>query len=163
MTLKFDPNWLNWDVDVKEITKLEVKETSGTLSQGGKNTLKGLRELQVKRKEGAIFLTFFNQVNVQAALWRATSRFKNSPDADQLLADTMETGQTITIKQGTHQPEDATHGGYMLHFDAHSSRNGKCFHLYVGQMASGAVTINSIAFQPSKTTNLVFLPTTLEN
>jgi hypothetical protein len=158
MTLKFDPQWLNWDTDVKEITKLETKETDGTLSQGGKNTLSGLRALRVKRQEGAIFLTFFNQVNVQAALWRATSRFKASPDANQLLEDAMGTTQTVTIKQGTHQPEDVHTGGYMLHFDAHSARNGKTFHLYVGQLPSGAVTITSIAYQPTKTSTIVATP-----
>jgi hypothetical protein len=29
---------------------------------------------------------------------------KSSPDANQLLADCWETGPTVTIKQGTHQP-----------------------------------------------------------
>jgi hypothetical protein len=156
--LKFDPSWLNWDTDVKEITKLETKETSGTLTDGGKNTLSGLRELRKKREEGAIFLTFFNQQNVQAALHRASSRFKSSPDANQLLQDVMDLKQTVTIKQGTHQPEDTSGDGYMLHFDAHSSRNGKCFHLYVGQLSSGAVTITSIAFQPTPKTSTVAQP-----
>jgi hypothetical protein len=158
MPLVFDPSWLNWDTDVKEITKLETKEKAGTLTPGGTNSLAGLRALREKRQEGAIFLTFFNQVNVQAAIWRATARFKLSPDANQLLMDAMEGTQTVTIKQGTHQPENATGGGYMLHFDAHSSRNGKCFHLYVGQLPSGAVTITSIAYQPTKTTTTVALP-----
>lgn len=158
MTLVFDPQWLNWDVDVKEITKLEAKETAGTLSDGGKNTLSGLRSLRAKRQEGAIFLTFFNQQNVAAAICRSLPRFKSSPDANQLLLDSIDAKQTVTIKQGTHQPEEVTTGGYMLHFDAHSSRNGKCFHLYVGQMASGAVTITSIAYQPSKTSTVVAEP-----
>ena len=158
MSLVFDPNWLAWDTDAKEITKLEEKETSGTLAQGGQNKLAGLRELRKKREEGKIFLTCFNQTNVQAAIWRATSRFKSSADANQLLADTMGTDKTITIKQGTHQPENSSvGGGYMLHFDAHSSRNGKCFHLYVGQLASGAVTVTSIAFKPGAHT-VVALP-----
>jgi hypothetical protein len=156
--LVFDPNWLNWDTDVKEITKLEAKEKAGTLTGGGQNSLSGLRELRKKREEGAIFLICFNQVNVQAALHRSTSRFKSSPDANQLLLDVLDAKQTITIKQGTHQPEDAGSGGYMLHFDAHSSRNGKCFHLYVGQLSSGAVTISSIAFQPTPKTSTVAQP-----
>jgi hypothetical protein len=157
--LKFDPNWLNWDTDAKEISKLEAKESSGTLTDGGKNSLAGLRELRKKREEGAIFLTCFNQVNVQAALHRSSSRFKSSPEANQLLLDIVDLKQTVTIKQGTHQAEDADSGdGYMLHFDAHSSRNGKCFHLYVGQLSTGAVTINSIAYQPTPKTSKVALP-----
>ena len=155
MTLEFDPNWLNWDVDVKEITKLEVKESGGTLTEGGKNTLSGLRELRKKRQEGAIFLTYFNQQNVAAAVCRALPRFKSATDVNQLLLDSIDAKAKVTIKQGTHQPEDVTTGGYMLHFDAHSSRNGKCFHLYVGQLPSGAVTITTIAFQPTKTTSVV--------
>ena len=158
MTLEFDPSWLNWDVDVKEITKLETKESAGTLTDGGRNTLSGLRELRKKRAEGAIFLTCFNQNNVAAAICRALPRFKSSADANQLLLDSIDTRMKVTIKQGTHQPEEVTTGGYMLHFDAHSSRSGKCFHLYVGQLASGAVTITSIAYQPTKTTTTVAEP-----
>lgn len=154
MTLEFDPNWLNWDVDVKEITKLEAKETAGSLTTGGTNTLAGLRELRKKRAEGAIFLTCFNQNNVAAAIFRAVPRFKSSHDVNQLLLDSLDTKAKVTIKQGTHQPEDVGTGGYMLHFDAHSSRNGKCFHLYVGQLPSGAVTITTIAFQPTKTSTV---------
>lgn len=154
MTLEFDANWLNWDTDVKEITKLEVKETSGTLTSGGANTLSGLRSLRAKRQEGAIFLTYFNQNNVAAAIFRAMPRFKSSPDVNQLLVDSLDIKAKVTIKQGTHQPEDVSTGGYMLHFDAHSSRNGKCFHLYVGQLTSGAVTITTIAFQPTKTSTV---------
>jgi hypothetical protein len=151
MSLKFDPDWLAWDTDAKEINKLEQKQKDGSLTTGGQNKLNGLLELRKKRDTDKIFLTFFNQVNVQAALWRATSRYKSSPDANQLLNDVLGTDQTITIKQGTHQAEDSTTGGgYMLHFDAHSSRNGKCFHLYVGQLPNGAVTITSIAFKPGK-------------
>lgn len=160
--LIFDPNWLNWDTDAKEISKLEAKESGGTLTDGGKNSLAGLRELRKKREEGAIFLTCFNQVNVQAALHRSTSRFKSSPEANELLLDVMDLKQKITIKQGTHQPEDGG-GGYMLHFDAHSSRNGKCFHLYVGQLSSGAVTITSIAYQPTPKTSKVALPEQADN
>lgn len=162
MVLKFDPQWLNWDVDVKEISKLETKEKDGTLAGGGVNKLAGLRELRKKRAGEAIFLTFFNQTNVQAAIWRATTRFKSSEAANRLLLDTLETSQTVTIKQGTHQPEDAIGGGYMLHFDAHSSRLGKCFHLYVGQLPSGSVTINAIAFLPSNGPRELALPDTPE-
>lgn len=148
MSLVFDPKWLDWDTDASEISKLENKKTAGTLTEGGQNKLSGLLEIRAKRDQDKIFLTVFNQQNVQAALCRAMSRFKSSADANQLLLDVVSTDKTITIKQGTHQPENASLGGYKLHFDAHSSRNGKCFHLYVGQLTSGAVTITSIAYKP---------------
>ena len=131
MALQFDQNWLSWDVDVREVGKLEAKEVAGTLTVGGRNTLSGLRELRKKRAEGAIFLTFFNQRNVAAAICRALPRFKSSTDANQMLADSIEVKQKVTIKQGTHQAEGVTTGGYRLHFDAHSGRNGKCFRLQV--------------------------------
>jgi hypothetical protein len=159
MTLIFDPDWLDWNSDRKEITKLEAKEVAGSLTQGATNKLAGLRALSAKRQEGAIFLGAFNQHSVEAALFRACHRFNSSPDAKQLLDDaTGKTKQLITIKQGTHQPEDVDSGGYMLHFDAHSSRNGKTFHLYIGQLKSGAMTITSIAYQPSKDVTTVFQP-----
>jgi hypothetical protein len=152
MTLIFDPGWLNWDIDADEIAKTFRKKAAGPISPGAQNKLNGLLQIRKKRREGKIFLTFFNQLNVQAALFRATTRYNSSPDAKQLLTDVLEPSKTITIKQGTHQPENPSVGdGYTLHFDAHSSRNGKCFHLYVGQLPSGAVTITSIAFKPGAT------------
>lgn len=158
MSLVFDPKWLAWDTDASEISKLEKKKEAGTLSEGGQNKLDGLLDIRKKRDQDKIFLTFFNQQNMQAALCRAMSRFKAAPDANQLLLDVVGTDKTITIKQGTHQPENASLGGFKLHFDAHSSRNGKCFHLYVGQLPSGAVTITSIAFKPNKDDTVVALP-----
>ena len=151
MTLVFGPNWLDWDVDVKEITKLEAKKTGGVgFTEGNQNKLDGLLGVRTLRGEGAIFLLQFNTLNVSAAVWRAVNRFNSAPEASQLLNDCFDARQIVRIMQGTHQPENISTGGYMLHFDAKSPRAGaKTFHLYVGQRPSGALTITSIAFKPN--------------
>lgn len=154
MSMIFTPAWNK--------PKLAVIPDEATLSaqrtglSGTKQKAQGIHPNQIAyakknnalREADAIFLTFFNETNVRNAVQFAQSKFKHESTINTLLTNMISSTPTITIDQGTHQAEDNASGGFKLHFDARRPDN-LCFHLYVGQSATGTLEIIEISYKHS--------------
>lgn len=151
MSMVFTPGW--------EKPKLAVIPDDATLT-AQRNGLSGNQQKQLNihpnqiayqqknnalRLADAIFLDFFDETSVRNAIQHAQSRFKHEAQINQLLSDMIAPTPQIRIDQGTHQAEDRTSGGFMLHFDARRPDN-LCFHLYVGQDSIGNLRIIEISY-----------------
>lgn len=100
-----------------------------------------------KRKDGAVFLSFFDENAVRNAVQRANPQFNTANGVvKNLLNGMISATDQVEISQGTHQVEDVTTGGFKLHFDAIPS-SGKCFHLYVQQAKAGYLMISEISYR----------------
>jgi hypothetical protein len=156
MTIIFQPGWQN-----PKLESIPDESTLTTLRTGKSNTqqkkegisvkdIKYKTENNAKRKEGAVFLSIFNETDVRNAIQYAHAAFNNAPDVKGLLTMALGSTHTVTIDQGTHQDEDRNSGGFMLHFDARPPSGMPCFHLYVGQNTWGGLRIIKASFRPKE-------------
>lgn len=162
MTLVFAPNWQEWDVR-------KAQRAAAKAAYAAAPSNKKLKQVTYEkankaiRKEGAHWLKIADEPSLRAAVQRASANFNDSPEAALLFADAVGEDQTVTITQGSHQDEDSVlGGGFMLHFDAKSSRGTDgTFHLYLGQKMTGQLAIIEVSFMKAGTSVSV-LPKTPE-
>ena len=99
--------------------------------------------------DNAAYLDCFTEEQVSAALWRADGR---TDDLQKLIdAAFRRDGETVTIEQGPHQPQNvgeggSTLGGFSLHFTARW--RGSAYHLYLIQNSSGTLDIEDWSGKP---------------
>jgi hypothetical protein len=151
MTMIFAPGW-----EKPKLATIPDDATLATqranLSNGGQRAA-GIHPSQIKyaqknnalREADAIFLTFFDESSVRAAVQKAQTQFKHEATINTLLADMIGAAVTCTVDQGTHQAEDRSGGGFKLHFDVRRP-DRLCFHFYVGQNADGTLKLVEISY-----------------
>lgn len=145
MPMVFAPKWLEWDVNKQKISNLQAMTNPSKTKQ---KQLNYLLKNRAKRMESEAFLACFSETDMRSAVNGALTKFKHDGEVNKLLLDAVGTKVTITVDQGSHQAEDLSTGGFMLHFDARRPDN-KCFHLYVGQETTGALKIISASYKAS--------------
>ena len=98
------------------------------------------------------FLASFNERDLRHAFLEAEAATDFSdPTIKQLIATANSTaaGQSLTIEQGSHQPEDTVGGGFCLHFTGRLA--GKAYHFYVVQHPkTGKPLIFEISYMDKK-------------
>lgn len=115
-----------------------------------KNQIEYAKKNNALREADQIFLTFFDEPSVRAAVQKAQSLFKHEAAINTLLTNMIAATPVVTIDQGTHQAEDRSSGGFKLHFDARRP-DGLCFHFYVGQDSDGSLKLIEISYMNAGT------------
>lgn len=151
MSMRFVPGWEKPKLTViPSDADLATRRTglSGTQQKNQgihPNQIEYAKKNNALREADQVFLTFFGEASVRAAVQKSQTLFKHEPAVNSLLSNMVALTPEIVIDQGTHQAEDRHGGGFKLHFDARDVA-GKCFHMYVGQDVEGHLQIIEISY-----------------
>lgn len=93
------------------------------------------------------FLDTLNESVIRQAFIKAKDNFTDRWVNEFIdIATNSKRSETVTIEQGSHQPEDMKGGGFCLHFTGRDNY-GYAFHFYIVQNSSGYPVIFEITYR----------------